>query len=185
LLGFNPFHGMDYAHVRLDLGLSDAHYGQTVSLSALFSVASCLLYGWLSQRVPLPKLAHAALAGSVLATFALLFVQGVLSNFVVNGLTAFAWTFTLLMQLDLAARLCPARYAGTVFALLMGVSNGADSLAAFVGGSLHDWLAPEWGARAAYALLVSIGATSTIVAWWLLSATSALDQDAAPGLEIA
>jgi hypothetical protein len=165
LLAFNPFHALDYAHVTRDLGLSDAHYGQTVSFSAAFSLAACLLYGWLSKRVALTQLAHAALGCSLIATLSVLSVEGAWSNFAVNGLTALAWTFALLMQLDLAARLCPPEYAGTVFALLMGVSNGADTLAAYLGGTLHDWLAPSWGARNAYALLVVIGALATLLAW--------------------
>jgi MFS family permease len=165
LLGFNPFHGLDYVHVTRDLGLSDAHYGQTVSLGAAFSLAACLLYGWLSDRVALTRLAHAALACSLVATLSVLSVEGTWSNFAVNGVTALAWTFALLMQLDLAARLCPPEYAGTVFALLMGVSNGADTLAAYLGGTLHDWLAPSWGPRNAYALLVLIGAGATMLAW--------------------
>jgi MFS family permease len=167
LLGFSPFHGIDYAHVTLELGLSDAHYGQSVSLSALFSIAACLLYGWLSGRSDLRTLAHASIAGSLLSTLALLAVEGTWSHFAVSAFTAFSWAFTLLMQLDLAARLCPPRYAGTVFALLMGVSNGADALASFLGGSLHDRLTPLWGARSAYALLVALGALTTVLAWWL------------------
>ncbi|MET0287499.1 MAG: MFS transporter [Polyangiales bacterium] len=167
LLGFSPFHGLDYAHFTRDLGLSDTHYGRSISLSALFSIAACLLYGWLSSRVELRKLGHASVAGSLASTLALLVVEGAWSHYAVSAFTAFTWTFTLLMQLDLAARLCPPRYAGTVFALLMGVSNGADSLASFLGGSLHDQLAPAWGASGAYALLVVLGALATVLAWWL------------------
>ncbi|HEX5658586.1 MAG TPA: MFS transporter [Polyangiales bacterium] len=165
LLGFNPFHALDYVHITRDLGLSDGHYGQTVSVGAAFSLTTCLLYGWLSKRVELARLGHAALGCSLIATLSVLLVDGAWSNFAVNGLTSMAWTFTLLMQLDLAARLCPPEYAGTVFALLMGVSNGADTLAAYLGGTLHDWLAPSWGAQHAYALLVVIGAACTALAW--------------------
>jgi BT1 family len=98
----------------------------------------------------------------------LLWVHDAASNFLICAACALAWTFALLLQLDVAARLCPPRYAGTVFALLMGVSNGADLLSGYLGGSLHDRLAAARGGSVAYAVLVAIGAGATLLAWLLV-----------------
>ncbi len=168
LLAFNPFAALEYAHITVDLGMSDAHYGQTVSVFAAFAVVACLAYGWLAPRVRIDHIAHVALGSSVLATLALIWIDDVTSDFVVSIVSALAWTFAFLLQLDLAARVCPPRYAGTIFALLMAVSNGGDSLAAYVGGTMHDALSPSIGADGAYDVLVLMGAATTAVAWTLV-----------------
>lgn len=168
LLALNPFAALEYAHVTIDLGLSELHYGQTVSVFAAFAVVACLAYGWVSSRVAVARLAHAALGSSVVATLALVLVSDARTDFAVSIGSSLAWTFAFLLQVDVAARLCPPRYAGTVFALLMAVSNGADSLAAWLGGSLHDALTPVIGAVASYDVLVLLGAAATAGAWVLV-----------------
>jgi predicted MFS family arabinose efflux permease len=180
LLGFNPFAALEYAHVTVDLGLSDAHYGQAVSVVAIFAVISCLAYGWVIERVAIARVAHASLAASVLATLTLFLIRDEASDFAVSAVTSVAWTFALLVQLDVAARLCPPRYSGTVFAMLMGVSNGADSASAWIGGSLHDALSPSIGAEGAYAVLVITAAAATALAWAMVPRLSRVERLAAP-----
>jgi MFS family permease len=168
LLGLNPFAALEYAHLTIDLGLSDAHYGQAVSVVAIGAVISCLTYGWVIERFAVTRVAHVSLASSVLVTLGLLLVQGEATDFASSVATSLAWTFAFLLQLDIAARLCPPRYAGTVFAMLMGVSNGADALSSWVGGWLHDALSPSIGPNDAYTVLVLIGAGTTALAWGMV-----------------
>lgn len=168
LLAFNPFAALEYAHVTIDLGLSETHYGQTVSVFAIFAVIACLSYGWAAERFAVKRLAHVALGSSVLVTLGLMLVVDAASDFALSIGSALAWTFAFLLQADVAARLCPPRYSGTVFALLMAVSNGADSLAAYLGGALHEWLSPRLGASLTYDLLVVSGALGTLGAWALV-----------------
>ena len=165
LLGFNPFAALEYAHITIDLELSDAHYGQAVSVVAIGAVIACLAYGWVAEHFEVKKIAHVSLGSSVLVTLGLFLIHDEMSDFALSIATSLAWTFAFLLQLDIAARLCPPRYAATVFAMLMGVSNGADSLSAIAGGSLHDWLSPSLGGTGAYDVLVVIGAAATAGAW--------------------
>jgi MFS family permease len=189
LLGFNPFAALEYAHITIDLGLSDAHYGQAVSVVAIGAVIACLAYGWVAEHVEVKKIAHVSLGSSVVVTLGLFLIHDEMSDFALSIATALAWTFAFLLQLDIAARLCPPRYAATVFAMLMGVSNGADSISAIVGGELHDWLSPRIGAVDAYHVLVVMGAAATAGAWamvpWLARdhalAVAEEEADTAPG----
>ena len=168
LLAFNPFAALEYAHVTIDLSLSESHYALTASVFAIGAVVASLSYGWAAERFAVSKLAHFSLGGSVLVTLALMLVVNEASDYAVSIACALAWTFALLVQMDVAARLCPPRYAGTVFAFLMAVSNGADSISAYVGGELHDRLAPGLGANGAYQVLVVLGAAGTLGAWLLV-----------------
>lgn len=168
LLAFNPFAALEYAHVTVDLGMSETHYGQTVSVFAIFAVVACLTYGWAAERFAIKRLAHVALGSSVLVTLGLVLVVDEATDFALSIASALAWTFAFLLQADVAARLCPPRYSGTVFALLMAVSNGADSLAAYLGGSLHERLSPLIGAAQTYGVLVLLGALGTLGAWLLV-----------------
>jgi MFS family permease len=169
LLAWNPFTStIQYVHVTGSLGLSDEHYGQTVSLFALAAVVASVGYGALCRRVPLRALAHASIVMGVIATVAYLLVRGEISSFVVTVIAGLTWTTALLVQMDLAARACPPAYAASVFALLMAVSNLGDLVATYTGGWIYDALSPAWGAEDAFEALVGIGASTTLLAWALV-----------------
>jgi hypothetical protein len=67
----------------------------------------------------------------------------------------------MIVQLDLAARLCDIKTAGTTFALLMSLSNFAVGSSTAVGGHLYDWLAGGEHYTYAFQMLVGIGALFT------------------------
>ena len=70
-------------------------------------------------------------------------------------------------QVHLAARICPPKAAGTVFALLMAVSNLAILTSTWLGGIWYDQLDALWGHRAAFNALVAMGAGVTAGCWLL------------------
>lgn len=57
-----------------------------------------------------------------------------------------------LIQMDLAARMCPVTIAGSLFAMLMAVSNLAIILSTIPGGSLYESFAVQGGPEFAYAI---------------------------------
>jgi hypothetical protein len=73
-----------------------------------------------------------------------------------------------LIQLDLAARACPPHVAGTLFALLMSLSNFSMQLSLWLGGPMYDLLKTRYGAAFAFNALVAIGAAFTAGCWLLL-----------------
>jgi predicted MFS family arabinose efflux permease len=75
---------------------------------------------------------------------------------------------TFLTQLELASRYCPPAAAGTVFALLMSLSNLSVSLSSIVGGRLYEAWKLSFGVDTAYSLLVVVGAGFTLLCWFLV-----------------
>jgi predicted MFS family arabinose efflux permease len=70
-------------------------------------------------------------------------------------------------QVHLAARICRPKAAGTVFALLMAVSNLAILTSTWLGSIWYDQLDALWGHRAAFNALVAMGAGFTAGCWLL------------------
>ncbi len=73
-----------------------------------------------------------------------------------------------LIQMDFAARMCPATIAGSTFAMLMSVSNLAIILSTILGGWLYETFASQGGSQFAYAIVVLIGSATTALCWCLI-----------------
>jgi predicted MFS family arabinose efflux permease len=67
---------------------------------------------------------------------------------------------THLAVLDLAARSCPVRTEGTVFAFLMSTLNVGRTSSTFLGGWLYDWLG--------FTPLIVVSATFTALCWFIV-----------------
>jgi predicted MFS family arabinose efflux permease len=80
----------------------------------------------------------------------------------------FIYMITSLTQLELAGRYCPPAAAGTVFALLMSLSNLSYSLSSILGGRFYEAWKLSLGTDTAYTLLVVVGAGFTAVGWILV-----------------
>jgi hypothetical protein len=79
----------------------------------------------------------------------------------------FTYMTAMLIQFDLAARACPPRIAGTVFALFMALSNLSTSLATGLGGDWYESGEIRWGSTTSFNVLVGIGAGTTALCWLL------------------
>ena len=101
-----------------------------------------------------------------------------LSVGVVNFFVGFTYMTGNLVQLDLVARVCPLRAAGTTFALLMGLTNLSLLAANFVGTQLYGVLSTHAGdPTTAFNLLALVGALTNAACWLvvpLLKKSSAL-----------
>jgi predicted MFS family arabinose efflux permease len=172
LWSFNPFNvTVLQLYMTNELGLSEQFYGHMYSLQSAAQVAACLAYGLYCRRVPLRWLLHASIVAGILATVAYWGLYGQWSAVVVTVAVGLTYQLGSLVLLDLAARACPTESAGTVFAILMALSNSGVSLGIYVGGGWYDTLAsPEWlGSRhAAFDTLVGIGAAFTAGCWLLV-----------------
>ena len=135
LWNFNPFsNAVLHVHMTRGMGMSERFYGQTLSLSAVASIAACLAYGGYCRRVPMTVLVHLSIALGVVSTLGYMLMEGERSAVVVTVAIGFTYMTATLIQLDLAARTCPAEVAGTIFALLMSLENLATSLSTWLGG---------------------------------------------------
>ena len=169
LLNFTPFSAdVLYVHLRSALGLSESFIGTTYSVASIAAILACVVYGALAPRFSTRALIQISLIAMVACSLSYLGLDGARSAIVLAALVGFALMFTTLAQLDLAARYCPVASAGTVFALLMALSNLSLALASRVGGGWYESWGARLGAGAAFDRLVLIGAACTAACWLTL-----------------
>ena len=171
LWSFSPGYGAvhDY-HLTRGLGLPETLYGDTSAVHAVACAAASVLYGLYCRRVAMPTLLHAAIALGVLSSLVGALARDPSSLMWTSVVGGAAYMSATLTQLDLAARVCPPRIAGTVFALMMAVQNLSLSVASWLGGLAYAWLLPSLGPMPAYAVLAVVGALFTCACWAQLPA---------------
>lgn len=164
---FNPFNSSSvlYTHMTKALKIDEGMYGVAQSVLAVGEIVASLAYGLYCRRTPLRWLIHGAIVAGVASTLLYWGLRGPGSMLVISFLVGFTYMTGSLVQLDVAARACPVAAAGSVFALLMSVSNLAMSSAEWAGGKLYVELGKSWGDTAAFNALVGIGALTTCACW--------------------
>ena len=169
LWSFSPGYGAVYDyHLTRGLGLPETLYGDAAAVHAISCAAASALYGLYCRRVAMTTLLHLAIALGVASALACAFARDPTSLMWTSAVGGAAYMSATLVQLDLAARLCPPRLAGSVFALLMAVQNLSLSVAGWVGGHGYELLRPQFGPVLAYAALAAAGAACTAACWLLL-----------------
>jgi hypothetical protein len=171
LWNFNPFSStvlQDYA--THELRFTQQFYGQLTSVQAAGMIAGCLGYWQYCRRVPLGWLVHGAIIAGIVGTLAYWTFASPATAVVASFVFGFAWQTATLVQLDLAARICPTETAGTLFALLMAISNTGMNLGIYLGGGWYEALVGQFQGnhRLAFQSLVAIGAAFTAGCWLLV-----------------
>ncbi|MFC1849030.1 MFS transporter [candidate division CSSED10-310 bacterium] len=167
-INFNPFSSdVLYVHMTTALGFSEQFVGFTYTLNSLGSIAACILYGIYSPRIPVKYLLHGSICFMILSSLVYLGLSGTISAILASIFFGFVYLITGLIQLDLAARYCPAASAGTVFALLMSLINLSVSLSSILGGRFYSSWKATLGAHAAFQILVGVGCLFTAGCWVL------------------
>jgi len=168
-LNFNPFSAdVLYVYMIDELGFSEQFIGYTYTISSFASIVACILYGIFAKRVPLRFLLHGSVVFMVISSLVYLGLGTKASAIVISLAFGFIYMITSLTQLELAGRYCPPAAAGTVFALLMSLSNFSISSSSILGGRLYESWKLTFGASTAYSLLVLVGAGFTAVCWLLV-----------------
>ncbi|HEY1785444.1 MAG TPA: MFS transporter [Pirellulales bacterium] len=170
LWAFNPFSDtVLHVHMSQHLGFSEQFFGETVTWSALASMAGTLAYGAVRSRIKdFRLLLHAAIVLGIVSTIAYWAVRDEMSARATSAAAGFATALATLVQLDLAAQVCPPELAGTVFAVLMSLSNISLYVSRWLGGILYDRLRTAWGDQLAFDLLVALGGMTTAACWLVI-----------------
>lgn len=169
LLNFNPFSAdVLYVHATEHLKFSDQYYGLMDTLFSLGAAAGAALYAGYCRRVPFGVLVHVSLVAAVTATVLYLLLDGPTSFALVSLLAGLTYMTTALVQMDLVARRCPPELAGTVFALLMGLTNFSVLLSEYAGGWFYEAVSAQTGRQAAFNIAVGVGALCTSLGWLLV-----------------
>ena len=169
LWNFNPFlNAVLQYHMTQRLGFSEAFYGQTLSLQAIGSIAASIAYPFYCRKVSFRALLHASIALGIASTIAYWLLVDETSASWISLAVGVTYMSATLVQLDLAARACPLISAGTVFAMLMALSNLSLSLATWAGGTWYEQLEASLGTVRGFNVLVAIGAGFNAGCWLVL-----------------
>lgn len=169
LWNFNPFSStIQYLYATQLLKLSEQFYGTMIALQAVGAVLACIAYGAYCRRLAPKTLIHLSIVSGVVMTLLFAALQGPRTAVAISLLNGFTYMTGGLVQLDLAARVCPPQVAGSVFALLMALSNLGIALGTAAGGQLYEYWQPLWGAGPTFDALVLVGALCTAACWFLL-----------------
>ncbi len=169
LLNFNPFSAdVLYVHMSDKLGFSEQFIGYTYTITSFASILACIVYGLFAKHVPLRRLLHASVLFMILSSLVYVGLGSPASAVVISLAYGFIYMITSLTQLELASRYCPPAAAGTVFALLMSLSNLSVSLSSILGGRFYEAWKLSFGAQKAFSMLVMVGAGFTALCWFLV-----------------
>ncbi|UCG60842.1 MAG: MFS transporter [Candidatus Zixiibacteriota bacterium] len=169
LVNFNPFSwDVLYVHMTTELGFSEQFLGFTYTLNSAAAIISCILYGMFAKRVPLRLLLHGSVLFMVLSKLIYIGLGSETSAIIISLAWGLIYMVTNLTQLELAGRYCPPEAAGTVFALLMSLSNLSVGLSSILGGSFYEAWKPVWGTDTTFTVLVLIAAGFTALCWLLV-----------------
>jgi hypothetical protein len=171
LWSFSPGYGavLDF-HVTRSLGLDERTYGDATAVHAIACAAACGVYAAVCRRVRFAALLHAAIVMGAVSALAYAVVDGRASLLAVSAAGGATYMLASLALLDLAARVCPPRVAGSVFALLMALQNLSLSVATWLGGHVYEDMVPWAGPTTAYAALALAGAAASAGCWAVLPA---------------
>jgi len=172
LWSFNPFSSaVQQLYMTKELGLSEQFYGNMYSVQSAAQVVACAGYGLVCRRIPFGWLIHLSILAGVVGTLCYAPMHDATTAVIASIVFGLAYQTATLIQLDLAARICPTESAGTIFALLMAISNTGQTAGIYFGGNWYDGLDTWLGSRhLAFDLLVLIGAAFTAGCWLLVPA---------------
>jgi BT1 family protein len=171
LWSFNPFLSTTvlHVHMRNELKFSEQFFGETVTWNQLSAMAGTAVYGVIRSRVrDVRWLLHGAIVLGIISTIAYWALYDETSARTASVAAGFSGAMALLVQLDLAAQVCPLAIAGTVFSVLMALSNLSTFSSEWLGGVLYERWRLAWGAATAFNLLIAVGAATTALCWLLV-----------------
>jgi len=136
---FSPSLGTPLLYYQTDvLGFSKIFIGTLGAVSNAAGIVGALIFFAYCRVVNLGRLLIVSIALGVFSTLSFVGLVGSTSAMVIFFVFGMLSQITHLAVLDLAARACPVRAEGTVFALLMSCLNVGRTASTFLGGWLYD-----------------------------------------------
>ena len=154
------FGAVMYYYEKDVLKFSDILIGQIDTVGSIGFVFGAFVFGVISRRISGEKMLKAIIISGVVSALAYLFFVNAASAFVVSAFAGIVAVVAFLGVLNIAAEVCPKNAEGTVFALLMSVSNFGSQLGMMSGGKLYEMIGYSW--------LVVISASATACMWFFL-----------------
>ena len=169
LWSFNPVWGsVLYVHMTEDLGFSEQDFGNVTSAFFLGSLLGSVGYGIYCRSVRLSMLLHLSILAAIISNAVYWQLGSLTSAYLVSVIAGAAYMTGTLIQLDLTARIIPAKAAATVFATVMAVTNFAGSGSEAFGGWLFEVAKAFYGRATAFSLVVAVSVAAAMSCWLLV-----------------
>ena len=166
LWSFNPVWGsVLYVRMTEDLGFSEQQFGNVTSAFFLGSLLGSIGYGIYCRSVRLSRLLHISIIAAVVSNAVYWQLNDLTSAYIVSVLAGAAYMTGTLIQLDLTARIIPARAAATIFATVMALTNFAGSASEAFGGWLFEAAKAPYGRATAFSLVVAVSVAAAVSCW--------------------
>ncbi|MGH6748478.1 MAG: hypothetical protein ACRECI_04055 [Methyloceanibacter sp.] len=166
LWSFNPVWGsVLYVHMTEDLGFSEQQFGNVTSAFFFGSLLGSIGYGIYCRSVRLSRLLHISIIAAVISNAVYWQLDNLASAYIVSVIAGAAYMTGTLIQLDLTARIIPARAAATIFATVMALTNFAGSLSEAFGGWLFEAAKAPYGRATAFTLVVAVSVAAAVSCW--------------------
>jgi MFS family permease len=167
LWSFNPVWGsVLYLHLTEGLGFSEQDFGNVTSAFFAGSLIGSIGYGIYCRSVRLSTLLHLSIMAAIVSNAVYWQLDSLTSAYIVSVIAGAAYMTGTLIQLDLTARIIPARAAATVFATVMALTNFAGSAAEAFGGWLFE--AAKTQGREPFSIVVATSVASAASCWLLV-----------------
>jgi MFS family permease len=168
LWSFNPVWGsVLYLHMTEGLGFSEQDFGNVTSAFFAGSLIGSIGYGIYCRSVRLSTLLHLSILAAIVSNAVYWQLTSLTSAYVISVLAGAAYMTGTLIQLDLTARIIPARAAATVFATVMALTNFVGSASEAFGGWLFEAAKTPPG-RDAFSFVVAASVAAAVSCWLLV-----------------
>jgi MFS family permease len=166
---FNPMWvSVLYLHMTETLGYSEQAYGNTYALFFAGCLLGSLGYALYCRAVRLGALLHLSILAGAIANAVYWDIANLHWAYAISFAAGVAYVTGMLIQLDLAARIIPARAAATLFATVMAVTNLAASGSEALGGWLYGRLSADAGPVSAFHSVVIVSVLFACSCWLLV-----------------
>ena len=166
LWSFNPVWGsVLYLHMTEGLGFSEQSFGNVTSAFFAGSLIGSIGYGIYCRSVRLSTLLHVSILTAIISNAIYWQLSSLSSAYVVSVIAGAAYMTGTLIQLDLTARIIPARAAATVFAAVMALTNFAGSASEAFGGWLFEAGKQAYDQKTAFSLVVLVSVAAAMSCW--------------------
>ncbi len=149
-----------YYYEKDVLKFSDVLVGYVDTVNNAGFLIGTVLFGAIAKRLSHEALLRVIIASGVLSNLLYLFFKDDVTAIAVTGIASIIAVGAFLGTLTIAAKICPKFAEGTVFALLMSVTNAGTQLGSIIGSALYETVG--------YSTLVLIGAGFTACMWFFL-----------------
>jgi len=169
LWNFNPFsQAALYLYTTRELELNERVFGNMTALNAVGSLVACVAYGFYCRRVPMRWLVHVSIVAGIASNGAYWLLSDKPSALTLSLVVGTIYMTGCMVQVDLAARVCPPEATGTLFALLMATCNMGTAISTWLGGVIYRFGADRFGHKLSFGLLIGVSCLFTMGCWLIV-----------------